>query len=60
VPAFEEPMNVLDRMGKFDRPWFIAGGWAVDLFLGRVTRSHKDIEIAIVRADQGALRAYLS
>ena len=60
MPAFEEPMNVLDRMGKFDRRWFIAGGWAVDLFLGRVTRPHKDIEIAIVRADQGALRAYLS
>lgn len=60
MPAFEEPMNVLDRMGKFDRPWFIAGGWAVDLFLGRMTRPHKDIEIAILRADQGALRAYLS
>ncbi len=53
-------MNVFALMADFDRPWLIAGGWAVDLFLGRVTRSHKDIEIAIMRADQAAVRAYLS
>ena len=33
-------------------PWWFAGGWALDLFLGRQTRPHKDVEIAIARADQ--------
>lgn len=33
-------------------PWWFAGGWAVDMFLGRQTRPHKDIEIAIARNDQ--------
>lgn len=46
-------------MLNFDRPWFIAGGWAVDLFMGDVTREHKDIEIAILRRDQLALQRYL-
>jgi Aminoglycoside-2''-adenylyltransferase len=28
-------------------PWFVAGGWAIDLFLGRCTRDHEDLEIAV-------------
>ena len=32
--------------------WFFAGGWAIDLFLGKETRKHSDIEIAILRNDQ--------
>src|SRR5205823_6787653 len=42
-----------------DRPWFICGGWAIDLFLNRVTRAHKDVDIAIRRDDQLAFQAYL-
>jgi hypothetical protein len=38
---------------------FIAGGWAVDLYLGRVTRPHEDIEVAIFRRDQAALHECL-
>lgn len=40
-------------------PWFFAGGWAIDLFLGRVTRKHEDIDICVFRKDQVALRQYL-
>ncbi|MBN2380602.1 hypothetical protein JXM67_12445 [candidate division WOR-3 bacterium] len=40
-------------------PWFIAGGWAVDLFLNRVTREHKDVEIGIFRKDQLILQSHL-
>jgi hypothetical protein len=36
-----------------------AGGWAIDLFLGKVTRSHKDIDVAIFREHQLALQRYL-
>jgi hypothetical protein len=44
----------------FDRPWFVAGGWAIDLYLGRVRRSHKDVDIAIFREDQLALQHHLA
>lgn len=40
-------------------PWFVCGGWAIDCFLGRVTREHKDVDIGIARADQLAVQAYL-
>ncbi len=40
-------------------PWWIAGGWAIDLFLGRQTREHEDIDILILRRDQHAVRTLL-
>jgi hypothetical protein len=40
-------------------PWWIAGGWAIDLFLGRQTREHEDIDILILRRDQQAVRPLL-
>ena len=40
-------------------PWAIAGGWAIDLALGRVTRPHADVDVAVFRDDQAALRAAL-
>ena len=36
-----------------------AGGWAIDLFTGMETRDHSDIEIAILREDQLALKGAL-
>jgi len=56
---FEEVLKVKKLMAGFKKPWFIAGGWAIDLFLGRWTREHEDIEIAIFRRDQKAIRSYL-
>ena len=38
----------------------MAGGWAIDLFLGRETRNHQDIDIAIFREDQFELRRHLA
>jgi hypothetical protein len=40
--------------------WFVCGGWAIDLFLGRVTREHKDVDIAVARNDQTEVRRYLA
>lgn len=40
-------------------PWWIVGGRAIDLVVGRETRSHGDIEIAVLRRDQEALQALL-
>jgi hypothetical protein len=39
--------------------WWIAGGWAIDLFLGRQTRGHEDIDVQVLRRDQQAVRALL-
>jgi len=40
-----------------ERPirWATAGGWALDLFLGRVTRDHEDLEIAVLNDDVPAV-----
>jgi hypothetical protein len=46
-------------LSDFPKPWFVAGGWAIDLFVGAATRPHEDLEVAVLRRDQGALRAYL-
>jgi hypothetical protein len=38
----------------------VVGGWAIDLFLGEVTRPHGDLEIAVLRWDLGAVRRQLA
>jgi hypothetical protein len=35
--------------------WAIAGGWAIDLWLGEQTREHHDIEVVVRRDDQTAV-----
>jgi hypothetical protein len=50
---------VAKLMAEFDRPWAFCGGWALDLWLGRVTRGHKDVDILVFRPDQLAVRSYL-
>jgi hypothetical protein len=42
------------------KPWWVAGGWAIDLFLGEMTREHEDVDIAILRRDEKDFRLYLS
>lgn len=32
-------------------PWWIAGGWALDLFAGRQGRPHQDLDVGIRRRD---------
>lgn len=46
-------------MRGFPGAWCVAGGWALDLFLGRQTRAHADVDLAIFRADQHALQRHL-
>jgi aminoglycoside-2''-adenylyltransferase len=56
---FAPVMEVAASLSDFAHPWWIAGGWAIDLFLGRVTRNHEDVDVGILRRDQGDLRAHL-
>ncbi len=57
--GFERALRMAARMAAFPGRWGIAGGWALDLFLGNVTREHAGIEIAVFRDDQAALHQYL-
>jgi hypothetical protein len=43
-------------MRAFPAPWWIVGGWAIDLFVGRETREHSDVDVVVRRADQELLR----
>jgi hypothetical protein len=56
---FSETHEVRRLLGDLPCLWGVAGGWAVDLFLDRVTRNHQDIEVAIFREDQLILQNYL-
>lgn len=51
--------HILEVMQAYSRPWWIAGGWAIDLYLGHQSRPHQDIDIAVLRRDQRALRTHL-
>lgn len=52
-------LNVSALFATLPCPWCFCGGWALDLFLGRVTRPHKDIDVAILRRDQLQCRSHL-
>jgi aminoglycoside-2''-adenylyltransferase len=58
-----EPLS-LDEAVKlmlgFAAPWWIAGGWAIDLHAERVTREHADVDIAVLFDDRRRLRAHLA
>ncbi len=58
--AFDSILRVAALFANFPRPWYVAGGWGLDLFLGRTTRDHEDTEVAILRPDQMALREHLA
>jgi len=55
---FEQCIKVKSIMDKFGYPWFIVGGWAIDLFLDKETRIHSDLEIGIYRKHQMHMYRY--
>lgn len=44
-----EPREMAGLLADFGYPWWIAGGWAIDLFVGRTTREHDDLDIELPR-----------
>jgi hypothetical protein len=40
-------------------PWWVAGGWAIDLFVGHQTRLHDDLDVLVLRRDQLAVHQAL-
>jgi hypothetical protein len=57
-PAWQawSPADVARFLAGVRVPWYVAGGWAIDLFCGRQTREHGDLEIAVPAADFGVVR----
>ena len=47
-------------MAQVGIPWGFAGGWAIDLSIGRLSRRHDDLDIAVFREDQTILYDRLS
>ena len=58
--SFNPVVAVARVMRGYRHPWFVSGGWAIDLFVGRVTREHEDIEIGAFFPHQDALRRHLA
>ncbi|MEZ4864214.1 MAG: GrpB family protein [Caldilineaceae bacterium] len=46
-------------LAAFPHPWYISSGWALDLFLGEVTRHHEDVDIIVDRQDQLAVQQHM-
>jgi Aminoglycoside-2''-adenylyltransferase len=54
------PDEVAERLGGVTTRWYVVAGWAIDLFLGRTTRIHEDIEIGVPAAGFTEVRAALA
>lgn len=53
------PRQLADLLNGLRVSWWIAGGWALDLFIGRETRGHDDTDVEILRHDQLEIQCYL-
>lgn len=53
------PADVAQRLCTVSAPWCVAAGWALDLFVGEVTRDHSDIEIGVPATRFGEIAAAL-
>ena len=54
------PAQMREWMAGAAFPWWIAGGWALELWLGRPMRVHSDIEIGCFREDLPALVSHFA
>jgi hypothetical protein len=48
-PVWEpwHPAELASLLTSVTAPWYVAAGWALDLFRGQETREHEDLEIAV-------------
>jgi hypothetical protein len=48
-----------ELLAGIDARWFLCGGWAADAWLGRQTRDHADVDIAVFHHEQRAIFEHL-
>lgn len=53
-----DPTTIAEFMAGFDRPWWIIGGWSIEVFTG-ISRVHEDMDISILSRDVEAFRHFL-
>jgi hypothetical protein len=58
--GFGPVLAVRSLLSDLTVPYWIAGGWAIDLAVGRVTRDHADVDIMLLERDEHALRTDLT
>ena len=58
--GFGPVRSVVTELDALPVPWLISSGWAIDLYLGSVSRVHRDIDVVIPRADQLTVQAHLA
>ncbi len=59
--AVPEPVTRLaELMSSYPRPWSLCGGWAVDAWIGRITRDHGDVDLSVFDADHRELSDHLA
>ena len=58
-PELKPLLEVAEALGNLRAPFFFAGGWAIDLHLGRVTREHHDVDALVMRCDHLGLHKAL-
>jgi hypothetical protein len=54
------PAEAVSLLSAASAPWWVAGGWALDLFVGEQTREHGDLDIGVLRSHARQLIADLS
>jgi hypothetical protein len=54
------PAEVEARLEGVEATWYVLAGWALDLFHGRQTREHEDLEIGVPADEFGAIREALA
>lgn len=53
------PREAAAWFASLNVPWWIAGGWALDLFAENQSRPHKDLDVGILRKDALQVVAFL-
>jgi hypothetical protein len=54
------PAEAAGRLAGVDAPWAVIAGWSLDLFRGRQTRDHEDLEIGVPELSFPAIREALT
>lgn len=53
------PRDVADLFDGYEGTWWVAGGWALEVFTG-VSRAHDDTDASVLRTDLSRLRRHLA
>ncbi|WP_310541780.1 nucleotidyltransferase domain-containing protein [Phenylobacterium sp.] len=54
------PEQTAARLAGLAAPWCVVGGWALDVWLGRESRVHEDLEVAVPKPFLPQMRAQLA